>query len=69
MAPNTLDRIRTCDLSFRKAALYPTELLGRLARGECHGLNIVKKRRLFTSKQGIFPWAARSQVTRFPEDR
>ena len=25
---NTPDRIRICDLSFRKAALYPTELLG-----------------------------------------
>jgi hypothetical protein len=33
MVPNTPDRIRTCDLSFRKAALYPTELLGRLAKG------------------------------------
>ena len=26
---NTPGRIRTCDLSFRKAALYPTELLGQ----------------------------------------
>ena len=25
---NTPGRIRTCDLSFRKAALYPSELLG-----------------------------------------
>jgi hypothetical protein len=25
---NTPDTIRTCDLSFRKAALYPTELRG-----------------------------------------
>ena len=25
---STPDRIRICDLSFRKAALYPTELLG-----------------------------------------
>src|SRR5689334_19376340 len=26
---NTRDRIRTCDLRFRKPALYPTELRGR----------------------------------------
>lgn len=30
---NTPDRIRTCDLSFRKAALYPTELRGHLHNG------------------------------------
>ena len=28
MLPSTPGRIRTCDLSFRKAALYPSELLG-----------------------------------------
>lgn len=28
----TPDRIRTCDLSFRKAPLYPTELRGRSRR-------------------------------------
>jgi hypothetical protein len=30
---NTPDRIRTCDLSFRKAALYPTELRGHIHNG------------------------------------
>ena len=28
LAISTPNRIRICDLSFRKAALYPTELLG-----------------------------------------
>ena len=32
MLPSTPGRIRTCDLSFRKAALYPTELLGHQDR-------------------------------------
>ena len=32
MLPSTPGRIRTCDLSFRKAALYPSELLGHQDR-------------------------------------
>lgn len=32
-ASNTRDRIRTCDLRFRKPALYPTELRGRQVKG------------------------------------
>ena len=47
-AASILGRIRTCDLSFRKAALYPTELLGQLA------INILKKCPLLSSKQRNF---------------
>ena len=47
--PSTPDRIRTCDLSFRKAALYPTELPGQ------DSINIVEKIGLFRSKDQIFP--------------
>ena len=37
---NIPDRIRTCDLRFRKPSLYPTELRGRRLRG---GRNVLEK--------------------------
>ena len=45
-AINTRDRIRTCDLRFRKPTLYPTELRGRdtpiLAGGRFHFPHLLK---------------------------